>query len=454
MENKFKELVKPYLKQAKNELIKYLSIDSIYDEETVTKEKPFGQGVDKALEYLADLGKEMGFRVDRCDNYCTELSYGSGPIVDIYAHADVVPVSKNWKTDPFNPTIIKDDVFARGATDDKGPGLASLYAAKALLDNGMIKGYTLRLIFGGNEERGSRCLHHYFNELKKEYPVYGISPDADFPMIYAEKSIYSYRISLKNKVDEPLPIFSCGEAGNIVIGECEFRISDDRSDIEEKLDEYRKKHKEVTISFHDNKLHFIGKPVHGSTPWLGVNAGLHALNFLGELGYKTSYIYDLFNSGKGEAFKSNYMSTVFDCSSYCVGFIKCDGKFITLDINARVPETVEPKEIARNLAIYGGGPVESLGGSKGFVVPLNSKLVKTLLKVYQEETGDKRTKPMAIGGGTYARESKNTIAFGPTFVGKDYRIHQDDEFISLQDYEDLIAIYAHAIDELGRISQE
>ena len=83
-----------------------------------------------------------------------------------------------------------------------------------------------------------------------------------------------------------------------------------------------------------------------------------------------------------------------------------------------------------------------------------SELVKTLLKVYQEETGDMTSRPMAIGGGTYARESKNTIAFGPTFIGRDYRIHQDDEFISVEDYEALISIYAHTIFALGELCKE
>ena len=44
-------------------------------------------------------------------------------------------------------------------------------------------------LIGGNEERGSACLEHYFHKLNKPYPKYGFTPDGDFPLIYGEKGI-------------------------------------------------------------------------------------------------------------------------------------------------------------------------------------------------------------------------------------------------------------------------
>ena len=46
----------------------------------------------------------------------------------------------------------------------------------------------------------------------------------------------------------------------------------------------------------------------------------------------------------------------------------------------------------------------------------DSPMIKTLLGVYQEETGDTQTPIMAIGGGTYAKEAQNTVA-GAYFRG-------------------------------------
>jgi acetylornithine deacetylase/succinyl-diaminopimelate desuccinylase-like protein len=55
------------------------------------------------------------------------------PTVSVYNHLDVIPASKEtepWKTEPFVFTKIKDQYFARGTTDDKGPALTALFSAR------------------------------------------------------------------------------------------------------------------------------------------------------------------------------------------------------------------------------------------------------------------------------------------------------------------------------------
>jgi succinyl-diaminopimelate desuccinylase len=46
------------------------------------------------------------------------------------------------------------------------------------------------------------------------------------------------------------------------------------------------------------------------------------------------------------------------------------------------------------------------------------------MEAYQSETGDYVSKPLAIGGGTYARDSKNSVAFGMQFPGIDSKMHE------------------------------
>lgn len=453
LDTEYRALVNEYLKPAEEALIEFLKINSIFDEETVSKEHPFGSGVENALKFLAELGEKLGFEVDRCDNYVTELSYGRGELLDIYAHADVVPVSKNWDTDPFDPVIKDGKIFARGATDDKSPGIAALFAAKAMIDSGRIEGYKLRVIFGGNEERGSRCLEHYFHEMKKEYPTYGFTPDADFPLIYAEKGIYGIKLFFPLKeADGELPRFSFGEASNVVLDNCRIEI-EETSEMLAALDAYRKAYKGITITNNKGKLHFIGKAVHGSTPWDGVNAGLHMLNFIGTLYNipRLSEIYRWFCVGDGKACGCDYSSAYFDRASYCVGIMSYDGKHLILTVNMRLPENVTKVQAIQQICARTGAMVEDLGGSDALIIPPTAPLIKTLMKVYQQETGDLKAQPMAIGGGTYARESKNSVAFGPTFTGRDYHIHQDNEFIYLDDFYNLIGIYAHAIDAVGEL---
>jgi succinyl-diaminopimelate desuccinylase len=79
----------------------------------------------------------------------------------------------------------------------------------------------------------------------------------------------------------------------------------------------------------------------------------------------------------------------------------------------------------------------------------NHPLIKTLSRVYEEQTGEK-AELLAIGGGTYARTLDTGVAFGPTFPGKPETAHQKDEFIELEDLFKATAIYAQAIYELAK----
>ena len=58
---------------------------------------------------------------------------------------------------------------------------------------------------------------------------------------------------------------------------------------------------------------------------------------------------------------------------------------------------------------------------------------------------------MTIGGGTYAKEAKNTVAFGSHFMDKVDHIHEPNEKIDLEDLFNSMPIYAHAIYALGNL---
>ena len=74
LKDNYTKIIEPYKEEALQELCNLVEIDSVHDESTVTKLTPFGKGVEKALEYVAKLGKKLGFNVNRCDNYITELT--------------------------------------------------------------------------------------------------------------------------------------------------------------------------------------------------------------------------------------------------------------------------------------------------------------------------------------------------------------------------------------------
>ena len=72
------------------------------------------------------------------------------------------------------------------------------------------------------------------------------------------------------------------------------------------------------------------------------------------------------------------------------------------------------------------------------------------MKIYRKHTGDMSSKPMVIGGGTYARAMENIVAFGARFPGEPELGHQKNERISVDDLVKLAKIYAEAIYELAK----
>ena len=84
----------------------------------------------------------------------------------VYGHYDVQPSDpvEQWRTPPFEPTIIGDDVFARGAADDKGQLYTHVKAAEAFKNETGAPPVNVKCIFEGEEECGSPNLDPFIRE--------------------------------------------------------------------------------------------------------------------------------------------------------------------------------------------------------------------------------------------------------------------------------------------------
>jgi succinyl-diaminopimelate desuccinylase len=92
----------------------------------------------------------------------------------------------------------------------------------------------------------------------------------------------------------------------------------------------------------------------------------------------------------------------------------------------------------------------SISDSKPLYFPLDHPLVKTIVEVYQAETGD-MTAPSTMGGGTYARAVPNTVSIGTCWPG-DGLAHETDERISVESLFKASRIYAHILYRLGLLA--
>src|SRR3954452_20111165 len=108
---------------------------------------------------LAGLGFESAVRPTAGHPVVTAKSDGAangGPRVLFYGHYDVQPVDPLdlWKNPPFEPKIVDDKLYARGATDDKGQSYAHVKGIAAMLAERGALPVNVKLLVEGEEEAG------------------------------------------------------------------------------------------------------------------------------------------------------------------------------------------------------------------------------------------------------------------------------------------------------------
>lgn len=91
------------------------------------------------------------------------LGAAGKPTVLIYGHYDVQPVDpvELWNTPPFEPTVKGDNLYARGAVDDKGPTFATIKALESLRAADGSLPVNIKVLIEGEEESGGEAVEAY-----------------------------------------------------------------------------------------------------------------------------------------------------------------------------------------------------------------------------------------------------------------------------------------------------
>jgi succinyl-diaminopimelate desuccinylase len=97
--------------------------------------------------------------------YAESPAVPNAPIVLVYGHYDVQPPEPLdlWVSPPFEPTIRNGNVYARGATDDKGQFLTHFFALESILSDGQPLPIQIKFVVEGEEEIGSHALDHFLH---------------------------------------------------------------------------------------------------------------------------------------------------------------------------------------------------------------------------------------------------------------------------------------------------
>lgn len=457
-------------------LIEFLSINSIEDMSTATEGKPFGEGVARSLEYLLAMGEKEGFRTKNLEGYAGYIEYGEGSDeVGVLVHVDVVTVGEDWTTPPFSPDIRDGRIYARGAIDDKGPAMAAFYALKMVKDAGVPLSKRIRLIIGTDEESGWLCMKRYA-ELEA-IPEIGFSPDADFPIIHAEKGQINPTLALDEGSFSPeeteadrwvLTSFVSGDQGNSVpvTARAIVALPDaiDMAALEAEFRSYLTQNQVVgCVELTQRRMlsFFVkGKAAHGMEPFIGINAGTTLACFLQRFSFKTKdqaflrflgdVLHQDYHGEKLGIFCEDEVTGKLTVNSGILRYDQQEGAVVKLNIRYPATDNVQQRiQLVEQVIPQFGWKITHLRSSKAHYVPKDHPSIQILSQIYEEHTGQP-AELLSSGGATYAKSMKAGVAFGPVFPGKEGTAHQVDEYAEIDDLVAAMAIYAQAMSELAK----
>jgi acetylornithine deacetylase/succinyl-diaminopimelate desuccinylase-like protein len=176
-----------------NELIELLRIQSI------SHDPAHKADMDQAAHWLANKLRVMGVNnVEIMPTAGYSVVYSewrnggdSAPTVLVYGHYDVQSPEplEDWKSQPFEPEIRNDNLYARGSSDMKGQTLAAVNAVEAIIKTESLP-INIKFLLEGEEEIGSKHLNEFLvqhrEKLKCDFSLNtdaGGMPDATTPSI-------------------------------------------------------------------------------------------------------------------------------------------------------------------------------------------------------------------------------------------------------------------------------
>lgn len=493
------EKINERIDAARDEMIttlkELIAIPSVVSEPV--DDMPFGENVHKAFSYMLKKAEDEGFEVCNTDNYGGHIEFG-GQIFDedgdvvgvsdecmgIVGHLDVVPEGNDWDHEPFGGEIEDGKLYGRGAIDDKGPVVAAFYAMKALKEAEAYPAKKVRLILGLDEETNWEGMSYYLSKVKA--PDFGFTPDSEFPAIHGEMGIIIFDIAKKLKApkDKGLELRNLkgGQAPNMVPDSARAVLFDADSQsyemIKAAVAAFRDEKKESADEFADGRaaIHCkgIGKSLeitvkgvsaHGSSPEDGLNAISIMMEFLGRLNFVSDDVTDFiefYNRHIGYELDGKALGADFEDEPsgrliLNAGTIELDRKAVSLAVNIRYPVTFSAEEVYESimpaLDEYELGIVKGKDEAPIFI-PADDPFIETLMDIYRQHTGDKDSRPVVSGGGTYARMFKDCVAFGGMFPGEPDTMHQKNEYIDIENFVMMTKIYADAIYRLTKPAED
>ena len=208
------------------------------------------------------------------------------------------------------------------------------------------------------------------------------------------------------------------------------------------------------------ELMVTGISAHGAHPDRGLNAVSVMMEFLGQLNFVNEDHNDFisfYNKYIGFCLDGAGMGIDFEDEKsgkmvFNVGLAEMSPEAGKITVNLRYPVSSGPDEIFSAmeplLTKYNMGRIVHKHQNPIYL-DLDNPMVSLMMDIYRNQTGDETSKPLVIGGGTYARATPNIIAFGAAFPGDEDLMHQKNERLSVERFRLMTKIYAETIYKLS-----
>lgn len=411
---------------------------------SISADPAYEHDVRRAAEWLVDRFKSMELKTSLIETAGHPLVYAESPPVPdaptvlVYGHYDVQPPDPldQWVTPPFEPDCRDGNVYARGATDDKGQMWTHVASVAAWLKAAGRLPVQVKFLIEGEEEVGSENLQHRLSEQAEQFAAdcVVISDTSQFgpgqPAItYGLRGIAYYELFLRGPnrdlhsgvfggaVANPATALATMFAG-LVDGDGRIQIPGFYDDVTELTEQERRQFAELPF----DEAAFRKQ--------LGVDA------LVGEAGYTTLErrwarpamdIHGLTSGYQGEGAKTVLPETASAKFSFRL-VPRQDPAKITAGLQTYLEQAL-PAGIRMELKDYHGGP--------GFVMPVDSPYLQAAADAIETGFG---SRPVLIReGGSIPIVS----AFAETLTGdvlllgwgqNDDNLHSPNEKFSLADF--------------------
>ncbi|QDU96961.1 dipeptidase [Lignipirellula cremea] len=139
---------------------------------SVSTDSSYRKDVRRAGDWVAEQFRRLNFKTEVISTdrhpivYAESAPVPGKPVALVYGHYDVQPPDplNEWTTPPFEPSIRNGNLYARGATDDKGQMLTHVKAVQAWIETRGELPMQVKFLIEGEEEVGSESLNDWLED--------------------------------------------------------------------------------------------------------------------------------------------------------------------------------------------------------------------------------------------------------------------------------------------------